>query len=56
MGAVWMLARHELRGRWRSTIALAVLVPVSILVVNLLAALPAWSAARTRPATVLRSE
>ena len=26
MGAVWMLARHELRGRWRSTIALAVLV------------------------------
>ncbi|HEX5587881.1 MAG TPA: FtsX-like permease family protein, partial [Acidimicrobiia bacterium] len=37
-------------------LAAAVLVPVALVAVNLIAAVPARSAARTRPAVVLRSE
>ena len=37
-------------------LGVAVLIPVSLLVVNLVAAVPAARAARTRPAVVLRSE
>lgn len=36
--------------------ALALIVPATLLVVNLIAALPAHAAARIRPAAVLRSE
>jgi hypothetical protein len=36
--------------------AILVLIPATVLVANLVAAVPAWMAARTRPATVLRSE
>jgi hypothetical protein len=35
---------------------LALLVAATVLVANLVAAVPAWMAARTRPATVLRAE
>jgi hypothetical protein len=36
--------------------AVLLLVPATVLVANLVAAVPAWMAARTRPATVLRAE
>ena len=36
--------------------AIAMLAVATVLVANLVAAVPAWMAARTRPATVLRSE
>ena len=36
--------------------AILVLIPATVLVANLVAAVPAWMAARTRPATVLRAE
>jgi hypothetical protein len=35
---------------------LALLAAATVLVANLVAAVPAWMAARTRPATVLRAE
>ncbi|MDQ3640177.1 MAG: FtsX-like permease family protein [Actinomycetota bacterium] len=37
-------------------LALAVTVPAALLVTNLMAAFPAWAAARTQPALVLRTE
>jgi ABC-type antimicrobial peptide transport system permease subunit len=37
-------------------VALALVVPGTLLVANLAAAWPAWSARRTSPATALRSE
>jgi hypothetical protein len=56
---VWHAVADELgvatdpTGPW---LGIAVLVPLSLLAVNLIAALPARAAARTRPALVLRSE
>jgi FtsX-like permease family len=46
----------SLAGPVTPTIALLVAVPVTVLVANLVAALPARAAAATRPAVVLRSE
>jgi ABC-type lipoprotein release transport system permease subunit len=37
-------------------LAVALMVPLAVLVANIVAAVPAWVAARTRPAFVLRSE
>jgi hypothetical protein len=55
----WLLLNrdlHSLAGPVTPTIALLVAVPVTMLVANLVAALPARAAAATRPAVVLRSE
>jgi hypothetical protein len=55
----WLLVNrdlHSLAGPVTPTIALLVAVPATILVANLVAALPARAAAATRPAVVLRSE
>ncbi len=46
MGAVRLRLRAELRRQWRVWLALAVL----------LAVVPGWTAARIRPALILRSE
>jgi hypothetical protein len=56
---VWTLFADELGvvPQPRSpVIAVVLIVPLAVLVANLVAALPAWVAARTRPALVLRSE
>jgi FtsX-like permease family len=55
----WLLVNrdlHSLAGPVTPTIALLVAVPATLLVANLVAALPARAAAATRPAVVLRSE
>jgi hypothetical protein len=56
---VWRLVADELGvstdPTW-PTVGIVVLVPVALLAVNLVAAVPARRAARTRPAVVLRSE
>ena len=55
----WLLLNrdlHSLAGPVTPAIALLVAVPVTVLVANLVAALPARAAAATRPAVVLRSE
>ena len=56
---VWHLVADELgvagTPSW-PVLAIALLVPVALVAVNLMAALPAHRAARTRPAVVLRSE
>jgi hypothetical protein len=55
----WLLVNQglgSLAGPVVPTIALLVAVPITVLVANLVAALPARSAAATRPAVVLRSE
>jgi hypothetical protein len=70
MGAIVMPGRAELRRRWRSVVVqlgvspgltwpvvgVVALVIAAVLSVNLVAAIPARRAARTRPAVVLRSE
>jgi FtsX-like permease family len=55
----WLLVNQELgslAGPVTPTVALLAAVPATVLVANLVAALPARSAAATRPAVVLRSE
>jgi ABC-type antimicrobial peptide transport system permease subunit len=55
----WLLVNrdlHSLASPVTPTIALLVAVPATMLVANLVAALPARAAAATRPAVVLRSE
>jgi ABC-type lipoprotein release transport system permease subunit len=55
----WVLVNRGLgsaAGPVTPTLAVLALVPVTILLANLLAALPARAAAATRPAQVLRSE
>jgi hypothetical protein len=55
----WLLLNrdlHSLAGPVTPVLALLVAVPVTVLVANLVAALPARAAAATRPAVVLRSE
>ena len=47
MGAVWLRARVQLRGRVRASLLLAA---------NLVAAVPGRAAGRLRPAAALRSE
>lgn len=69
MTAAWPWGRSELRARWRSwvvlgllagaplaLVALLLVIPAAILVANVLAAVPARSAARIRPAEALRTE
>jgi hypothetical protein len=60
MAAMRMLAGVELRRRWRHVVVLTLLVGFSaavvLVVLNLVTAVPARAAARTRPAVVLRSE
>ena len=56
MAAVWMRVGAELRQRWRSSLALAVIAPAALVLANLIAALPGRAAARTQPAIVLRTE
>ncbi len=56
---VWRLLANELGVAASATwpvLAIVVLVPVALLLVNLIAAFPARRAARTRPSVVLRSE
>jgi hypothetical protein len=55
----WVLVAHGLEspaGPVTPTVALLLAVPATLAVVNAVAALPGRSAARTRPAVVLRSE
>jgi hypothetical protein len=55
----WVLVNqglHSLAGPVTPTLAVLTIVPATMLVANLVAALPARSAAATRPAVVLRSE
>jgi putative ABC transport system permease protein len=55
----WVLVNqglHSLAGPVTPTLAVLTIVPATMLVANLVAALPASSAAATRPAVVLRSE
>ena len=58
MSAVWYRSRAELRTRWKSVLALAVAlaVPVVLLVANAVTFVPGRIAVRLRPAAVLRSE
>ncbi|MBA2325034.1 MAG: ABC transporter permease [Actinobacteria bacterium] len=56
---VWILFADDLGvvpEPWFPVLAVALMVALAVLVANLVAAVPAWVAARTRPATVLRSE
>ena len=56
---VWRAVADELGVSAEPTwpvLAIALLVPAAVLAVNLVAAVPARRAARTRPAVVLRSE
>jgi ABC-type lipoprotein release transport system permease subunit len=39
-----------------STVAIAAVVPAALLIANVIAAWPAWVAARVAPAVVMRSE
>ena len=55
----WLLLNrdlHSLAGPVTPVLALLAAVPATVLVANLVAALPARAAAATRPAVVLRSE
>jgi hypothetical protein len=55
----WVLVNqglHSLAGPVTPTLAVLAVVPATVLVANLVAALPARAAAATRPAVVLRSE
>jgi hypothetical protein len=55
----WVLVNqglHSLAGPVTPTLAVLAVVPATVLVANLIAALPAGAAAATRPAVVLRSE
>jgi MacB-like periplasmic core domain len=55
----WILVNqglHSLAGPVTPTLAVLAVVPATVLVANLVAALPARAAAATRPAVVLRSE
>lgn len=59
MTAVWLFARSELRGHWRSWLALAVVAGLSGALVTAVASgarRTGRSAARARPAEVLRAE
>ena len=58
MSAVWYRSRAELRTRWKSVLALAVAlaIPLVLLIANAVAFVPGRIAARLRPAAVLRSE
>jgi ABC-type lipoprotein release transport system permease subunit len=56
---VWGAVAHQLCVSSDPTwpvLGIVVLVPIAVLLVNLVAALPARRAARTLPAVVLRSE
>jgi len=56
---VWVLFADDLgvvAEPWLPVLAVALMVPLTVLIANLVAAVPAWVAARTRPAVVLRSE
>ena len=52
MRAVWLVLAAEFRRRWRSWLLLGLLIAVA----NALAAVPAMSAARSRPGQLLRTE
>ena len=55
----WILVNqglHSLAGPVTPTLAVLLVIPATVLVANLVAALPARAAAATRPAVVLRSE
>jgi hypothetical protein len=54
MRAVWLVLAAEFRGRWRSWLVLGLLIAVASGFV--LAAVPAMSAARSRPGQLLRTE
>ncbi|MBA2327932.1 MAG: hypothetical protein H0V95_14995 [Actinobacteria bacterium] len=67
MAAVWYRLMAELRTRWRAWSSLVLLIGVAagavialaaaaIVLANLVAMVPAWLAARTKPAVVLRAE
>jgi hypothetical protein len=56
---VWVLFADDLgvvAEPWFPVLAVALMVPLTVLIANLVAAVPAWVAARTRPGVVLRSE
>ena len=55
MHAGWMFLRTELRRRWRPWLALALIVGAFAGAVKA-AAVPGESAARSAPATIVRSE
>ena len=72
MSAIWMRVRAELRGRWTWTafadnvgvvpesavpfLAAALVIPITVVAANVVAALPARAAGRVGPASVLRTE
>jgi ABC-type lipoprotein release transport system permease subunit len=63
MRAIWLRTSSELRCRWRATFrtarpptAIALAIPATLIVANLVAAIPGRVASRIHPAVILRTE